>query len=64
MIRTARIKEVVVPMNRNNFDFRIQTLGTSVCLENTEEAPSERTVQHCSVHTVNRNMYHVAKKST
>ena len=51
-------------MNRNNFNFRIHTLGTSVCFEKTEEDPSERTVQHCSFQTVNQRMYHVAKKAT
>ena len=48
-------------MTWNNSPIKMQTLVTSVSTENTEEVPSERTVQHCSVQPENQRMYHVDK---
>ena len=47
-----------------NPPFRMRTLGTSVRTENTEEVPSERTVQHCYVQPANHRMNHVDKQYT
>ena len=60
MIRTIQIGEGVVPITWNNFLFSMWTLGTLVLTENTEEVPSERTIQHCSVQPVVQRMYHLA----
>ena len=64
MISTVRIGEGFLPMTWNNYLFRIRTLGTSIRTENTEEVPSERTVQHCYVPPLSQRMYHVAKQAT
>ena len=55
------MEEGVVPKTQNKSPLKMQILGTSVRTENTEEFPSERTSQHCSVQPVNQMMYHVAK---
>ena len=48
-------------MTWNNPPFRMWTLGA---YEKTEEVPSDRTVQNCSVQPVNKSKYHVAKEAT
>ena len=64
MIRTVQIGEGVVPITWNNFLFSMWTLGTLVLTENTEEVPSEITVQNYSVQPVVHRMYHLANKAT
>ena len=60
MIRTFQIGEGVVPITWNNFLFSMWTLGTLLLTENTEEVPSEITVQHFFFQLVVQRMYHLA----